>query len=97
VGKTVANFSNEPLCPKPRTVLGDVHHDQCAMVFITFAHSMVVALPFKHMDRPVASFTQKLLGYHGVPREGVDIGIFVQERPHMSLLRVQLSVCDNHF
>jgi len=47
------------------------------MDLINFAHLMVVAAQLIPFDRPVAPFTQQILRYQGVPREGVVVGTFV--------------------
>ena len=62
---------NGPLCLQPeRAILGHVHADRCSTVLINFAHFMAVTSQITSLGKPVAPFTQQLLRYQRVSREG---------------------------
>jgi len=44
---------------------------------INFPHFVVETVQIIPFDKPVVPFTQQLLRYLGVPREGVYVGTFV--------------------
>jgi len=51
------------------------------MGLLNFLHFIVVAFPHKPLLKSLASFTQQLLRYLGIPQEGVVVGTFVKEVP----------------
>ena len=80
-GGTLANISNGSLSSKARRGPWSLAWRPMRDFFLEFCAFCGTSSPNCTAGQTCPAITQHLLRYQGVPREGVGVGIFVQERP----------------